>query len=551
MMQLTSELLSTDIAGNGRAPAFSAVHRAHGLYSTLQFVLRLSPKVHRTLSNLSPGIVTNEEAGFDGRQAMSTLLHETVHWWQHIGSTYGFILSLNYPVQSHCTHFDLQKLAAADGFKKSVVAQAKALSLRGPAGFGTISGTANTIINNHFDLLAFRAFTLGPESAKEVVEKNLFENVGHAFHMTYAHTVNQLATTVDQDFKIFPHPKEWADGFHALRDKKVEGYYYGSPIGLWPIGSREIFEGQACFAQLQYLSYACGHRLTLDDFRSLGMLHGVYVSAFEEFLRLTESDMPTRVNDPLVGLFLLICDLAINPASGFPLPVVNFEFFILDVNPGGRFWLFCRLIALQYPDLKNAVKDCSRAEYEEIGARLCKAAREVPPLLISRLFGAWFASNGPLTGLRREYELYLFEPANFVLRHLFAHFLSFQEDKYKRPEFFCWPGAWMAGERVDQSIVDLFDKHGALFVDKEDDDAVFPRIQRWRDETVVERTFNTFYQHTVIYDLTDQWISRSGPFRYDIDWLKPSASSDQMKEYLRGNFRAAFQLDPEDVQLLS
>ena len=175
---------------------------------------------------------------------MSSLLHETVHRWQHIGSTYGFILSLNYPVQSHSTHFDLKQLVADDGFKKSVIAQASALSRHGPTGFGTAAGRANTIINNHFDLLAFRAFTLGPETAKEAADKNLFENVGHAFHMTYAHTVNQLASTVDQDFKIFPHPKEWADGFRALRDKKVEGYYYGSPVGLWPIGSREIFEGK-------------------------------------------------------------------------------------------------------------------------------------------------------------------------------------------------------------------------------------------------------------------------------------------------------------------
>jgi hypothetical protein len=445
----------------------------------------------------------------------------------------------------------LKQLVADDGFKKSVVAQADALNLRGPAGHGTPAGRANTIINNHFDLLTFRAFTLGPETAKEVAGRNLFENVGHAFQMTYAHTVNQLASTVDRNFKIFPHPKEWEDGFRVLRDKKVEGYYYGSPIGVWPIGSRELFEGQACFAQLQYLSYACGHRLTLDDFRSLGMLHGVYIRAFEEFLRLTESDMPSSVDDPLVGLFLLVCDLAINPASGFPLPVVNFESFILDVSPGGRFTLFCRLIALRFPDLKNAVRDCSRSEYEEIGGRLCEAAKEVPPLLISQFFGRCFASDGHLSNLREEYQNYVFEPTNFVLRYLFAHFLAFHEDKFKRPEFFCWPGAWMAGDRVDESVLELFDRHGALFVDKEDDDAVFPRLQPGRDEAVVGQAFNAFYQHTVVYDLTNQWISRSGPFRYDIDWLKPSASPDQMKEFLRGNFRAAFQFDPEDVQIIS
>jgi hypothetical protein len=334
-------------------------------------------------------------------------------------------------------------------------------------------------------------------------------------------------------------------------NNKVEGYYYRSPIGLWPFGSKEIFEGQACFSQLQYLSYACDHRLTLDDFRSLGMLHGVYVRAFDEFLRLTESEMPRNINDPLVGLFLLVCDLAINPASGFPAPVINFETFIFDVNPGGRFALFCRLIALRFPDLKGALRDCSRAEYEEISTQLCEAAKEAPPLLISRFFVRWFASNGPLSNLRAEYESYLFDPTNFVLRYLFAHFLAFQEDKLNRPEFFCWPGAWMAGDRVDESVAKLFDKHGALFVDKEDDDAVFPRLQPGRDEAVVHRAFNTFYQHTVVYDLTDQWISRPGPFRYDIDWLMPSASPDRMKEFLRGNFKAAFQFDPEDVRVIS
>ena len=173
-MQLSPELLNADFR-SAHDPAFAAVRTAHGLYNTLQFVLRLSPKVHRTLSSFSPGIVTNSDVGFDGAQAMSTLLHETVYWWQHIGSTYGFILSLNYTVQSHCTHFDLKKLVEDDGFKKSVVAQASALNLLGPTGFGTVAGRANTIINNHFDLLAFRAFTLGPETAKEVAEKNLFE----------------------------------------------------------------------------------------------------------------------------------------------------------------------------------------------------------------------------------------------------------------------------------------------------------------------------------------------------------------------------------------
>ncbi|WP_284178031.1 hypothetical protein [Rhabdaerophilum sp. SD176] len=502
-MKLSEELLSADIKRDPTNPAFPAVYNAHGVYNTLQFVLRLSPKVHQTLRRFAPGITTNGIIGLEGAQAMSTLLHETIHWWQHIGTTYGFVLSLNYPVQSHCTHFDLKKLVEQDGFKKSVFSQAGVLNLRGPTGFGTTAGIANTIINNHYDLLAYRTFTLGPDSAKSIIQRNLFENVGHAFHMTYAHTVNQLASTVDKDFRLFSQPKEWADGFRSLRDRRVEGYYYGSPIGLWPIGAREIFEGQACFSQIQYLSHACGHRLDWNDFRAIGMLHGVYVRAFEEFLRLTESDAPNKFDNPLIGLFLLVCDLALNPGSGFPFPVApNYESFIHDVNPGGRFVLFCRLIALRFPSLKTLIQNYSRDEYVAISNQLCHAAKEVPPLEISEIFASWFAAGGRLSSLRQEYETYVFGPENFVIRHLFAHFLAFQEDKFKRPEFFCWPGAWMAGDRVSEEAEKLFEKHGALFVDKEDDDAVFPRLQPNRAISSVSDTFNAFYQNTDVAPLT-------------------------------------------------
>ena len=111
---------------------FDSVTNAHGLYSTEQFVLRLSPVVHRILASHEPGIQTNGALGFEGAKAMSTLLHETIHWWQHIGTTHGLIISLNYPVRSHATHFHLKELVKRDGFKKSVFLQAAHLGRSGP-----------------------------------------------------------------------------------------------------------------------------------------------------------------------------------------------------------------------------------------------------------------------------------------------------------------------------------------------------------------------------------------------------------------------------------
>ena len=90
------------------------------LYNAFQFVLRLSPVVHRTLNEGDGKIITAGEIGFERTQAFSTYLHETIHWWQHIGSTHGLMLSLSYPTQAHGNYRHLKALIAAAGFKKPI-----------------------------------------------------------------------------------------------------------------------------------------------------------------------------------------------------------------------------------------------------------------------------------------------------------------------------------------------------------------------------------------------------------------------------------------------
>ena len=550
MLELKPQLLFAD-ASAGSNVAFHATDAAHGLYHTQQFALRLSREIHSTLGSLAPGVATNDEVGYDATQAMSTYLHETIHWWQHIGSTFGFVYGLNYPVQSHVAHSDLVALAERDGFRKSVYKRVLELGPDAPGGPETTAGLANRIINNHFDLIAFRAFSLGPKYAERVVREGLFESVGHSFQMTYGHTLNILAATVDQEFAILSDPREWHDGFAELKNRKVTGFYYGSQVNLWPLGALEIMEGQARFSQIQYLSYACGHRLDWAAFRTIGMLSGVYVRAFEAFLRLSESDWPADVNDPLVGLFLLVCDLALKPSVAFPCPVSKpLESFVDDLNPGPRFCKLALLIAKKQ-SMKKAITHCDRSEYESISSDLCRTLGETPPLAVTNTFSAWFDKSGPLKALRREYDDYKFGPVNLVIRHLFAHFLAFQQDKNRVPEFFCWPGAWLAGERVTASEELLFETHGAPFVDKECDDSVFARQQPGREEATLQSTFDDFYHNSVVYDLINQWISEPGPFKYDVGWLAAGATVAQTESFLRRRFESAFGLDPADAEIVS
>jgi len=77
------------------------------------------------------------------------------------------------------------------------------------------------------------------------------------------------------------------------------------------------------------------------------------------------------------------------------------------------------------------------------------------------------------------------------------------------PEYFCWPGAWSAGNRKGgiglEQAERLFETHRALFVDRADGD-VYPRTFSDKDKQSILKTFNAFYSWNAIYELTRQWI---------------------------------------------
>ena len=82
-------------------PAFNAALNVHGKYETMRFVLSLSPRNHDLIEGIENGVYDLGTISPDALQAYSTYLHETVHWWQHVGSTSGLMLSLSYLAQSH------------------------------------------------------------------------------------------------------------------------------------------------------------------------------------------------------------------------------------------------------------------------------------------------------------------------------------------------------------------------------------------------------------------------------------------------------------------
>jgi hypothetical protein len=551
-LELSVNLLDNPPGLIARPGDLNACINAYGLYNSIQFVLRLSPEVHRRIEALPEGIVSKEivsrEIGPDSLQAYSTYLHETIHWWQHVGSTISFMLSLSFPAQAHANYTRLKKLLAALGPKKSVRRLIQTLGK--PGNPEEAAGLANIVVNNHFDIEFFRAIITNPSMLQEVVKHELFDCVGHSYEVAYSNTLAILASTLDENCLTLPDPRGWENEFAALRMAKRKGYFYKSDVLIAPLGAHEIFEGQARFAQLQFLYFASGGELSWDDIRSRGMLGGIYGKAFESFLQGTQLEWPKSVNDPTVALFLLICDMAINPGAGFPMPLRFFQTFIEDVDPGIRFLFLCRAVANKCPDVAGAITRYSRDEYVQVSEALALPLAIDPPLAVAEKVARWAHGSEGLKSLMAQHRSFDYASENLLVRVLFSHFLAFNEDKFARPEFFCWPGPWMAGERVSQESAALFDRHSALFFDKADDDGVFPRIFPDKNEAIVHRTFESFYAFNITYDMTRQWIARPGPFEYDYRWLSSSSTRADIKVFADRHFKMVYDAHPDSFELI-
>ncbi len=513
----------------------------------MQFVLRLRYDIHLELDKISVDIGQFSQFEFKSIQAYSTYLHETIHWWQHIGSTIGFILSLSHPSQAHINIKALKEYTNYTGCMKPIKKyNAKYAKTNTPTDneFRTI----NTIINNFHDIEYFKNIVISPRSVQEHVKEDLFESVGHSYHIAYSSFCHLLASCFDMKYNFIPNANLWLDEFTRLRENKCEGYYYGSPIGIPLIGVHDLFEGQARFCQLHYLHYAAGGNIDWDDFDKAGLLSGVYYSSFELFLELIGEDRPNSISSPLVALYLLVIDLSINPTDGFPFDIIQFETFIESVDPGIRFTYICNKIKSEHPEVKTKINKYSKEEFFEITDLLANAILCISPSAALKTISKWVDEEESIQQLMTEENSFNFSDENLPIRLLFSRFIRFQLDKLSTPEFFCWPGYHMT-MNANEETLSKFKEHQALFADNKDGN-IYPRTFEDKEEKNVVETFNKFYAWVSGYDLTRQWIVNDGDFTYDFFWLTDKLSMDEFEEWADANFKQVYGVSTKDFQIL-
>ncbi|MFB7143369.1 hypothetical protein ACWGMK_00760 [Agrobacterium deltaense] len=525
------------------ASVFQATLDAHGTYTTEHFVLRLSPRAHELVDAITRGQTDGYEKS-ELIQAYSTYLHETLHWWQHVGSTSGLILSLAYPAQIYGSVSFLQAFAKGAGSHKPIKDWAYKAMLNGKTHMDPILASANIAVNNALDITFYKELALFPPTVLKLEQTPYFESVGHSYLKTYGEVVFAIRGSCDLEQNQFPDPAEWDPQFLKLQQEKCEGFYHGSRPPFADIGLHAIFEGQARFSQIQFLA-SSGAPEHLQHYRDQGYFASPYVDAFETFLRLTNSEWPTRYDSPIVGLFLLICDVAINPTSGFPMEVTSFEDFICDVDPGARFTRLC-LAAAETPELLYQIKCFSSSEYDYVSCKLTERCGYDDPKSALDKVVKLFGDKGPVDTLMEEHRTYNYTAINMPIRVMVSHYLAFSRDKRRRPEFFCWPGMWLGLANSTSEVRSLFGSHLSIFQDNANTEQIFPRAMPGREESSVKNFVNTFFGSMLVFDLTLQWILEPGAFKYDFKWLTGKKDNTELIKIAKKQFKAVYGFSPDD-----
>jgi hypothetical protein len=522
---------------------------AQGSYNTLDFVVRLRPDLHQILESHGGRISMREMASWDAAKTFSTYLHETVHWWQHVGTSAGLMLSFLQPAHAHMNRKQLEEVLAAHGPVKPLVRLAENLLSAG----GRQDESLNRVLNNWHDLEFFRKLVINPVKLVNGVSSHpYFESVGHSYCMAVGATSWLIGATVDPNYDVLPHPRDWESAMTRLREDNVEGFYYGSPIDIPPIGAAEIFEGQARFSQLQYLYGASGGRLTWSDFRERGMLSGVYVRAFEIFLEWAQEDWPATVDHPVVGLFLLICDVALSPSEGLFLPMTDPSALIWSTDPAWRFLFLCRSAKEEGSAFKRSIETYSAQEYWDVSQRLSDMLLSPSPRQLAEAVSRYADTHPSWKQLMEEDRTFEYREGNFPIRVLLGRFTRVQRDKLKAPQFFCWPGMCMTSFRQaldSESVLSLFYEHEALFLDRADRD-VYPRMVPGRDEKALQHLVDEFFTWVSMYETTRQWIVENGQFEYDYGWLTSKFTAAETKAWADNAFRVGTGVHPDDFSVL-
>jgi len=510
-------MMIEDYYGAFRKPAYNMFDsrlapQVMGQFDPMNFVLRVDSSIYDVLNSGGPTQAFFTQRGDPRTYAFATYLHEIFHWWQHIGTTIGLLTGLSIPVQSHINKRILKESFNEIGPSKPLVHQALD-NKNNPA-------SLNTVVNNWMDVeFSYGLLSYPEDKARDIVNSRFFECFGHALEVHLVNTVGLLSACFDPDFTALPDIRNFESGFELLRQNKVPMHYYGSKTILPPVGMHDILEGQARFQELQYRHIASKAKLSWDDFEQQGLMGQSYTKAFRAFLEITNFPFPRDPMSEIVNLFLLLCDISLNPSCGYPDDITDYERFINDISPGIRF-ISAGHVVRAVPGLLHRTVFPGKDDYEKVTQTICHSLGWKTPGEVSASISSLSKRLPGIQSLEQEALNWEFTPAGMSVRFIYAKHLSLMKDKSLYPEYFCWPVIYFSdiGDRPSALKLALMERHNPPFIAESMDGPVKANFLGCPDSSKEVKVLSTYFLSQIMYDITRQWIVKPGKFSFKYPW---------------------------------
>jgi hypothetical protein len=470
-----------------------------------------------------------------------TYLHENMHWYQCIGTTYGVMRLLSSMAQTFVL-FRSSRLTSREAIAKPLY---KFLTDCPPSN-QRVHRLLNMAVNTWMDLEFTNAYFESPVLHAERIAKDpFFVGIDHGALMYLQESVGLLTG-------CFPQSGRANSFIKGLRLRVADGLENADAqkVVVPPVGASEIMESAARISEVQYLQHASGGRYSWTKYQRMGYLDSRYLSAFNLFLQATRLSVGDDPCSPVVNLFLLVCDIALNPTLGYPDVLNDTERFTKNWHPGFRFLKLCSYLRT----VRNAKKwdSLSIAEdFEEFTNEVCSAVGFDGPVCVANKCIELLGSFGVETIVQQvtRYETRL---PNLPVRYVIGKHAMAMKERTKLPFFPSMPASFVEGDLEYQESIDrVMASLDPPFVRRKNRgiEPVLPRYAEY-DEGVLRTFQSSFTKWLLILSLGRQLAARRGPFVYALPWVDSSKTADELSSVVAEDFGAASGYSPVEINIL-